>query len=194
MILDGLFRRSRWGPPADALYLTAVHQARRPGFYTRFGAPDTVDGRFDMIALHVFLLLRRLRGEGADGAELAQKLFDVMFDYIDQDLREMGVGDLSVGKKVKAMASAVYGRIAAYEPGLDEGGAAGESRLVEALRRNLYSAREPLDDDVRGLARYVVDQAACLAEQAGGELLAGRVNFLAAPRDDDENAASGASG
>jgi cytochrome b pre-mRNA-processing protein 3 len=194
MILDGLFRRSRWGAAADALYLAAVQQARRPGFYTRLGVPDTVDGRFDMIALHVFLLLRRLRGEGKDGAALAQKLFDVMFDYMDQDLREMGVGDLSVGKKIKAMASAVYGRIAAYEPGLDEGGAAGETQLVEALRRNLYSARDPHEDDVRGLARYVVAQAASLAAQSGGELLAGRVEFLAAPHDDDEDVPPGEGG
>lgn len=194
MILDGLFRRSRWGAAADALYLAAVQQARRPGFYTRLGAPDTVDGRFDMIALHVFLLLRRLRGEGKDGAALAQKLFDVMFDYMDQDLREMGVGDLSVGKKIKAMASAVYGRIAAYEPGLDKGGAVGETQLVEALRRNLYSARDPHEDDVRGLASYVVAQAASLAAQSGGELLVGRVNFLAAPRDDDEECPPGEGG
>ena len=194
MILDGLFRRPRWDAAADALYLAAVRQARRPGFYTRLGAPDTVDGRFDMITLHVFLLLRRLRAEGKDGAALAQKLFDVMFDYMDQDLREMGVGDLSVGKKIKAMASAVYGRIAAYQPGLDEGGAAGETQLVEALRRNLYSARDPHEEDARGLARYVVAQAASLAAQSGGELLAGRVNFLAAPRDDDEAVSPGEGG
>ncbi len=177
MIIDRLFRRSRWREPAEALYLAVVGQARQPGFYTIYGAPDTVDGRFDMIALHVFLVLRRLRDEGDGGAALAQKLFDVMFDYMDQDLREMGVGDLSVGKKVKAMASAFYGRISAYEKGLDEG----ETTLVRALTRNLYSAREPHAEDVRRLAAYVRVQADDLAAQSGVRLLAGRINFLPVP-------------
>ena len=189
MILDGLFRRSRLRRTADTLYVAAVRQARQPGFYTRFGAPDTLDGRFDMVTLHVFLLLRRLRDEGKEGAALAQKLFDVMFEYMDQDLREMGVGDLSVGKKVKAMARAVYGRIAAYEAALDEGGEAGQAQLVEALRRNLYSARDPHDEDARAFARYIVDQAAALAGHSGADLLAGRASFLAAPYDDEGSSA-----
>ena len=100
---------------ARLLYAAVVARAREPVFYTRFRVPDSLDGRFDMIALHAFLVLRRLKEEGADGAALGQALFDVIFSDMDRSLREMGAGDLGVGRRVKRMARGFYGRIAAYD-------------------------------------------------------------------------------
>src|ERR1041385_4793859 len=132
-------RRSAAPSPAEALYLGLVRQARQPAFYARCGVPDSVDGRFDMITLHMALLLLRLKAEGPAAADLGQALFDTLFADMDRSLREMGVGDLGVGKRVKEMGKAVYGRLAAYEAGL--AGAPGE--LEAALTRNLYGTVTP---------------------------------------------------
>lgn len=174
-----LFRRRSLQEPASALYLALVAQARAPVFYLSFGVPDTLDGRFDMIALHAFLLLRRLKADGSDGkpAELGQEIFDLMFADMDRNLREMGVGDLGIAPKVKAMVRAFYGRVAAYEAGLD---AAEETVLAEALKRNLYRGVAPAEDHVRAMAAYVRKQAAFLDGQPTEELLAGTVRFAAA--------------
>ncbi len=177
MVFDALFGR-KGRRQADALYAAAARQARRPGFYRALGVPDTVDGRFDLLVLHVFLLLRRLRREGKAGHALAQRLFDVMFDHFDQALREMGVGDLSVGKKVKAMGQAVYGRSAAYDAALEGKGDA----LAQVLARNVYPA-PPEPSALEALARYVARAERSLAAQAAADLLAGRASFPPAPGD-----------
>ncbi len=106
------------------LYGMIVAQARSPAFYRDFGIPDTVNGRFDMIVLHLALVLDRLRGSGADTEPLAQGLFDLFCRDMDGNLREMGISDLKVPKQMKAIGEAVYGRLRAYDqalavPGLD---------------------------------------------------------------------------
>jgi cytochrome b pre-mRNA-processing protein 3 len=121
-------------PAAEHVYGQLVDRARAPAFYARYGVPDTLDGRFEMVALHAFLALHRLKRDGAAGAELAQALFDTMFADMDRSLREIGVSDLAVGKRVRDMAQALYGRIAAYEAGID----AGPGALEQALARNVY--------------------------------------------------------
>src|SRR5689334_9758544 len=93
---------------AAALYAAIVSQARRPEFYESMGVPDTLDGRFDLIVLHASIYLKRLRAAGPEGRDLAQALFDTMFDNLDQSLREMGVGDVTVPKKIRAMVEAFY--------------------------------------------------------------------------------------
>jgi cytochrome b pre-mRNA-processing protein 3 len=176
------FERRRREQIAHDLYVTVINQARLPDFYLRFGVPDTLDGRFDLIVLHAFLIMRRLRqvkaeeGEG-QAREVAQALFDLMFADMDQNLREMGVGDMSVGKRVKQMARAFYGRVAAYDDALAAEGAG----LAEALRRNLYGTVEGDLDcaAVQLVADYLVAQAAHLAGQGADDLLAGRVTFQA---------------
>jgi cytochrome b pre-mRNA-processing protein 3 len=179
-MLSRLFRRQ--APVADPypLYAAAIAQARQPVFYARLGVPDTVDGRFDMVALHVFLVLQRLKAE-PEAAAFAQALFDTMFADMDRNLREMGVGDLSVGKKVKAMAQALYGRIAAYEAGM----AADEETLQAALRRNLYGTLKdgaaPAAADLAVMAAYLRASAAGLAGQGLAELQHGQVAFAALP-------------
>ena len=168
-----LFRRSDRDRAVDELYATVVAQARLPHFYAAWGVPDTLEGRFEMIALHAFLLLRRLKAERQRTAKLAQAFFDLMFADVDRNLREMGVGDMGVGKRVKAMAQSFYGRIAAYDTGL----AGGDDVLGEALLRNVYRGETPTSGHL-ALAAYVRRQAGHLEAQDGTGLMAGRLDFL----------------
>jgi len=160
---------------AAALNLRIVEAARRPGLFADFGVPDSLDGRYEMVCLHAHLVLRRLKAEHAATAELAQALFDRMFLELDQGLREAGVGDLGVSRRIKQMATGFYGRIAAYDAGLDA--APEQGGLEEALRRNAYGTVTPTEAGVTGLARLVRQTDASLAVQTLAELMAGRVRF-----------------
>ena len=144
----------------DALYGALVAQSRRPEFYAKLGVPDSVDGRFDMIMLHLSLLLRRLHGE--DEA-LAQALLDITFDDMDRNLREMGAGDLGVGRRIKIMARAYFGRFRAYDTALEMGD--GEA-LAEALARNVKPA------DGLTAAREIADYVVRVEESLSGQTLA----------------------
>lgn len=177
-MFDWLFRRARHTRAAAALYSALVRQARSPEFYATCGVADTVDGRFDAVALHAFLVLHRLKRDRARTAQLAQALFDTMFDDMDRNLRELGVGDLGVGRRVKAMAEAFYGRVAAYEQAM----AAGEDGLAAALRRNLYRNAEPEPSAVAAVAAYVRREVAALAAEDTDRLLAGNIAFGEPPR------------
>ena len=168
--------RDRLEGPARALYETAVGQARLPAFYGALGVPDTLDGRFELVALHGFLLMRRLRSVEPGGAALGQGLFDIMFADMDASLREMGAGDLGVGRRVKTMAKGFLGRVAAYDAAL-----AGSEPLAAALGRNLYGTATPVPGTVETLAGYVESAAKMLAEQRCSDLLAGRAEFPAPP-------------
>ena len=151
-----------------------TEQARQPVFYAEYGVPDTVDGRFEMIALHMFLVLQRLRALGED--ELAQQLFDTMFADMDQSLREMGAGDLGVGRRVRAMAEGLYGRISAYEDGL----AGDDQRLMAALRRNLFgTVAEPGPGTaaLQPLCAYLRSAAASLQSQTAAAIRAASLHF-----------------
>lgn len=173
MLLKSLFRRSA---PADAIheiYRTIVEQARQPRFYTEFGVPDTVDGRFEMVTLHAFLILRRLKGASDSATDTAQALFDVMFEDMDLSLREMGAGDMGVGKRVKAMVQAFYGRVASYEAGL----AGAPDVLESALVRNVYASLEPGRNQLVGLAAYVRDQDSHLATVDPRDVEAAKFTF-----------------
>lgn len=174
MPLRRFFERRRRDRAATSLYLSVVEQSRRPAFYARLGVPDTVEARFDMIALHAWMVLRRLGKIGDEGATaLSQAVVDLMFADMDRNLREMGVTDLRVGKRVRRMAEAFYGRAAAYDRVLGEGGDA----LKAALARNIYQAEEARPDQLDGLAAYVLGQLAHLDGQAAGPLLEGTVTF-----------------
>ncbi len=148
---------------AAPLYEAAVRQARDPAFYGSGRVPDTVEGRFECIALHVYLLVRRLSGDNGD-ATLAQALFDAFFQDMDAALREIGVGDLVVGKKIKKMGEAFYGRAKAYGDALQVDD---EAVLRRAIARNLL-VDAGLDDDAPGvaaLAEYVRAADRALADQ-----------------------------
>ncbi len=136
MGLFGLFRRPRHERTGFLLYGAAVTTAREPRFYTELGVPDTAAGRFELVSLHVALLIRRLRTEGDRTADaLAQAVFDAMFADMDVNLREMGIGDLSVGKRVKMLWEGFHGRALAYAETLAAGD---ESGLAAALARNVW--------------------------------------------------------
>jgi cytochrome b pre-mRNA-processing protein 3 len=168
------FRRNAIRASAELAYSRVVEQARRPAFFTAYGVPDTLDGRFELICLHAFLYLHRLKGE-ADAASLGQQFFDTMFADFDRSLREIGTGDLSVGRQVNRMAEGFYGRVRAYEDGL----ANGDSALVGALDRNLYGTASTTPDRVERMAVYVRREAARLADAPVATLLSGAIGFEA---------------
>ncbi len=171
-----LFAGNKPESPAAKLYTAVVAQARQPGFYIERGVPDSLDGRFDLLVLHTFLVLRRLSGLGAQGQAIAQELSDIVFADMDGNLREIGVGDLGVGKKIKAMAKAFFGRLTVYEAALN---ASDDTSLTDALTRNLYgTVAQPDPAAAAWMAGYMRRADAALAGQGEG-LLAGRVDFPA---------------
>ncbi len=175
MMFQHLFRTDATAAAARTLYRAVVAQARLPVFYRDFGVPDTLDGRFDMVVLHAFLLLHRLKRDGEAQGPLGQALFDLMFADMDASLRELGVGDLSVGRKVKQMASGFYGRVAAYDEALSPHAA--PEALDRALRRNLYGTVEVDHQHVAAMAAYVRLQAAWLVSRPSEALVKGDVTF-----------------
>lgn len=160
IMLQNLFRtrpRERLGQP---LYELAVRQARDPGFYTRLGVADRIDARFELYTLHVLLLVMRLRDEGERGAEAGQALFDTYVSALDHALRELGVGDISVGKKMRKLGEAMYGRMTAYEGPLRDGDA---RALSAGLARNVFESDDA--DAGAALAGYALGSRARLAAQ-----------------------------
>ncbi len=168
--------RRRRRAVAEALYHTAVAQARQPAFYRALGVPDTWQGRFEMVALHTWLLLRRLKAGGpGEPAELAQAVFDAMFRDMDANLRELGTSDIGMGRRIRRLAESFYGRMAAYDDGLDTA----ETTLAEALARNIHG-----DDPgpaARALADYVARTTAALDAQPLDALIKGDVHFTESP-------------
>src|SRR5215475_2048101 len=137
-----LFRRTPRNDTIASLYGTIVAQARAPAFYQIYGVPDTANGRLEMIILHSVLLLRRLGAELQPGAgpDLGQAIFDLFCRDMDANLREMGVGDVSVPRAMRQIGEAFYGRQAAYESAL----AADDGALVDALARNVFAPQAAL--------------------------------------------------
>jgi cytochrome b pre-mRNA-processing protein 3 len=128
------FHRPKQDPMIADLYGTIVAQARSPIFYSGYGVPDTVSGRFDMIVLHMVLFLRRLKRESETVQVLGQEVFNLFCRDMDDNFREMGVGDLAVPKQMRKVGEAFYGRAQAYEEALAGDGAT----LVNALTRNVF--------------------------------------------------------
>ncbi len=166
--------------PAETLYQMALSTSRTPAFYTEFGAEDTIDGRFDVLCLCVSLVLFRLRkivrkaNAGALVAQdISQNLYDIMFADMDLTLREMGVGDLGVAKRVKIMSEAFTGRLKAYSAAFDE---VDESALAAALARNIGRREEPSIAELK-LASHVLSTVVKLEEMDDGMFLSGEVNL-----------------
>jgi len=178
-MLARLFRRRDRRDAAHLLYTALVTQAREPVFYLDFQVPDSLDGRFDMVSLHAFLVLDRL-SELPALRDLAQETFDLMFRDFDRNLREMGVGDLTVPKRIKDMAEAFYGRVKAYGDGL-KGQGEGDDPLAAALIRNLYRGKDPGPAVTAPLAAYVRQVKAHLSAQDPARLELGQVDFGPAP-------------
>jgi cytochrome b pre-mRNA-processing protein 3 len=158
------FRRSRQVGNIDALYGMIVAQARSRTFYLGYGVPDTVSARLDMIVLHLVLLLRQLPGVNGAASPTGQQLFDRFCQDIDDNFREMGVGDLTVPKKMQQVAEAFYGRAKAYEAAL---GGDDPAELEAAVARNVFGATEPTVG-ARRLAAYMREASRRLAAQGFG--------------------------
>jgi cytochrome b pre-mRNA-processing protein 3 len=173
------FRRNAVKSNAAAVYLRIVAQSRKPVFFQEFGVQDTIDGRFDLVLLHTFLVLRRLKQAGKQSEAFGQALFDAMFANMDDSLRQMGVGDLSVGKKIKKMSSAFYGRVDAYDAPLIAGD---RSALADALERNLYRAETVERALSEGFAEYMLDVYADLSDQSYERFCLGLVDFDVVPK------------
>jgi len=157
---------------AAALYSQLVSQARHPWFYTEAGVPDTLDGRFEVIVLHLWALQKQMKAEVANlelpteksearsggGSEavgakapLAQLLMEIAFDDLDRSLRELGVGDMGVARRIRAMADGIYGRFEAYDRALGE-----EAALTEALKRNVYGTVKTSTEAIDLLVNYTL--------------------------------------
>lgn len=176
-----LFRADRTKLAAESIFAAIVAQARAPALFMQLRIADSIDGRFDSLALHMFMVLRRLKSE-TDPASLAlsQALCDRMIDEMDRNLREMGVSDLSVGRRVRQMAEGFYGRLKAYDEALDRGGDA----LIAALLRNLYgsggeaSVPEAIVAAVADYTRAGIDRLAALSTD---EIFAAQLTFADLP-------------
>lgn len=149
------------------LYAKTVEQARDPAFFTKLGVADEIDARFELYTLHILLLVLRLRDESEAGAEIAQELFDVYVSALDNALRELGVHDVTVGKKMRKLGEALYGRMTAYEGPVR---AADKTGLAEALARNVYAGAD--GESGERLADYALRARAGLAAQSLKAVLA----------------------
>lgn len=175
MGLLGLFRRPRHERTGFLLYGAAVTAARAPRFYAEIGVPDTAAGRFELVALHTGLLIRRLRRPADKTSDaLAQAVFDAMFADMDVNLREMGIGDLSVGKRVKMLWEGFHGRTESYAAALDAGDAAA---LASALERNIWVKEPAPAGAAAALAAHAMRLDVALASQAMEALLRGEARF-----------------
>lgn len=172
-MLKRLFRPRPTQVAAQELYARAVAQARQPALYADLGAPDTAEGRFEIYSLHTYLILERLKGQGAQAADLAQVFFDTFLSGLDNGLRELGVGDLSVGKRMRKLGEAFYSRVHSWEAALAAlpERAELEAVLARTVYANVDSAPAPR------LATYVLAQRETLAGQDLEHIMAGRLTW-----------------
>lgn len=158
---------------AKRLYARIMEQSRLPVFYAEGGVPDTLDGRFDMVALHLILVLRCLKAKEAQ--QFSQTVFDIFISDMDESFREIGVGDMTIGKRMKQMSHAFYGRVKAYEDGLK---ADDDEMLSQALHRNLYRGAGEIDPAaLEAMTGYIRLTAAQLESESLEDLMAGRLTF-----------------
>ena len=158
----------------ERLYGAIVAQARHPDFYRSMGVPDTVEGRFDLLVLHMHLVNERLSRLGEAGTSLGQELLDHFFDDMDASLREIGIGDLTVPKKMRTLAEAYLGRSALYATAIAK---SDEPALAGAIARNILAGAEAAT--AAPLAAYALEAAGMVGAQPLEQYLAGEVMFPA---------------
>ena len=171
-MIAALARRRRSGETADRLCVEVSRRARDPAFYRDYRVADTIDGRFDLLALHAWLVLDGLRKTGND--RLAQSFVDALFAHFEEALREQGAGDIGMSRRMKKMASAFYGRLRAYSESGDQ------NQLAAAILRNVYRGAPARVEQAASLAKYMEDargrlSASCIDR---GELELGAVPLL----------------
>jgi cytochrome b pre-mRNA-processing protein 3 len=152
-----------------SLYAATVARAREPMFFTKFGVPDTIDGRFDLLTLHAWLVLEKLRD--AKLAELSQSFMDTVFVGFDEGLRDMGAGDMGMGRRMKKLADAFYGRLSSYENSADP------TAMSEALQRNLYRGQGDVAS-ADAVTQYIQNARTHVGQS---DVVTGNVDFGALP-------------
>lgn len=164
---------------AENVYRAMLTHSRLPDFYIRFGVPDTFDGRFEVLLLHIYLVFHRIKEHGKY-KDLSQRIFDVTFKDMDQTLRQSGVGDMGIPKHMKRMMAAFNGRMHAYRAAmsLQEGDLRNQS-LFEALKRNVYGTVEkPNDIMIEDMAKYVLASVDLFNQQDLQTFVLGNILFL----------------
>ena len=176
MILDRIFRPKPSVIAGRALYAACVQQSRTPRLYAEMATPDSVEGRFEVYTLHVVLILDRLVNQGSEAAKTSQGLFDAYTQSLDDALREMGVGDLTVGKKMRRLGEAFYGRVKNYHAALEKLPATEDLKAL--VLRTVYADVEapPVDE----LIRYILKQRDALTAQPNETLVSGVVTWASA--------------
>lgn len=160
----------------DALYGQIVAAARQPVFYAEWGVPDTPIGRYEMLSLHFFLFLERARGSSEAMSAIAQELTDEFFKDLDHSLREFGIGDTSVPKRMKKLARMFYGRAEAYREAV---AASDDAAFAAAIARNVCPDRESWPESTH-IAAYAVKQLQHLSTQSEADMLSGKIDFMPA--------------
>ncbi|MET3667531.1 ubiquinol-cytochrome C chaperone family protein [Caulobacter sp. 1776] len=173
MFLDRLLKPRPAKAAGAKLYASAVGQARSAAFYRDFGVRDSLEGRFELFSLHVIFLIERLKGQGEPAAETSQAVFDSYVKGLDDAFREIGVSDTAVGKKMKKLAGAFYGRLKTYDEALAT--LQDTAAVTDFLARTAFEERG--EGDVAALSAYVIKTRAALAEQPLETLLQGDVTW-----------------
>lgn len=178
MILS-LFKRKKANRALVAQqYAVITEAARSPAFYAEMGVPDTVLGRFEMISIHLLLYLRRTGSGAAAARGIAQDILDAFFEDVDHSIRELGIGDMGVPKRMKKLARMFYGRVRSYGDALDAGD---DLALREALTRNIHPDHAGTAPSMQALADWMMQTARVLAETPEDKLAAGQLRFPAIP-------------
>ncbi|MBL41321.1 MAG: hypothetical protein CMM49_01530 [Rhodospirillaceae bacterium] len=169
--INRFFSKTKQQKLAENVFKLIVSQSRKKIFYTKLSVPDTIDGRFELIVLHTYLVVRCLKNTKYKknfGRDIMTKLFD---DF-DLSLRELGVGDMGMGRKIKVMADSFYGRCKAYEEGLK----LGDKELEAAITRNIYGGK--IEREVASiLVDYVKSEAKYIENLSFEEINYGKFNF-----------------
>jgi len=173
MFLDRLLKPRPAKAAGAKLYACAVGQARSAGFYRDFGVRDSMEGRFELFSLHVIFLIERLKGQGDAAAETSQAVFDAYVKGLDDAFREIGVADTSVGKKMKKLAGAFYGRLKTYDEAV--AGLPDDTAVRDFLARTAFEERG--EGDVIALSAYLIKARQALAGQPLDGLLQGDVTW-----------------
>jgi len=167
-MLRWLRQQAETSRKAEELYGSVVTAARQPAFYGVLGVPDIPEGRFELVALHLFLALEGLRGKGAAAEELTRRTIEAFVVDMDDCMREMGVGDLTVPKRVKRAAAAFYERASVYRQELAEAGAPG---LSNSLRSYVFAGSAEREDGAAGLAHYMQAASSALSDRTFDEFV-----------------------
>lgn len=160
-MIFGLFKKKNNNRAiVDRQYATLTAAARTPAFYMDLSVPDTVMGRFEMLSIIMILYFRRTKSSGVSGQEIAQEIVDAFFQDIDHSIRELGIGDQGVPKRMKKFAGMFYGRLESYAAALDASDAVA---LAAALRRNIYPQTDDKAPQLDGLAGWMMETSSALS-------------------------------